>query len=216
MINGVRKNYGTKATTIGGRAGSTQLTTTATVDAGATKVGVCIKAAKFDYSGRYLCVYQPKLEIGSVATPWTVGAEDDFNGVTAQKWVEVDGENMQVLYKGNASSKVDFSYHDDGYITLAPASPVEKSMYVSYKASSGTVTCKGGFDESMEGQYMHIGGDWRRILFVRSEDEAEIQWNPTESATQRVIVATLNRITITRGEGARLTYLDIDYHPKVR
>lgn len=216
MVNGVRKEYGIKKQTIGGRAGNTKLTTTATIDSGATKVGVCINAPKFDYKGKYLCIYHPKLEVGSVATEWTAGVEDDFNDVTPQKWVEVDGETMQVFYKGNATSKIDFSYHEDGYISLAPATPAEKSIHVSYKPNSGTVTSDGEFYETMVNQYMHIGGDWRRILFVRSPDEAEIQWLPKEEGTQRVIIATLNRITIKRGEGARLTYLDIDYHPKVR
>ena len=123
---------------------------------------------------------------------------------------------MQVFWKGEATSEIDYSYHDDGYISLAPAEPVVKDVEVTYSRSSGTVRSAGAFHESMTGQYMQIGGDWRRILFVRSVDEAEVLWQPESDGKGSAIIATLNRITVTRDAGVKLTKLAIDYHPKVR
>ena len=123
---------------------------------------------------------------------------------------------MQVFWKGDATSEIDYSYHDDGYISLEPAMPVVKEVPVTYSAGSGTVHSNGGFTSQMAGQYMQIGGDWRHITFVRSPDEAEIVWQPSEDGSEKAIIATLNRITVTKGEGVTLTKLEIDYHPKVR
>lgn len=152
----------------------------------------------------------------ATAQKCTVTGLTDVLTTDSSMWVEVDGERMQTRYGGAATSEINYLYHDDGYITLVPAEPV-KDLAVAYEAGSGTVrSLDGSFEKDMEGKYIYVEGDWRKVSLVRDEWEMETIWRAAATGSESTTVAAVNRITITRETGATLSRIDIDYQPKVR
>lgn len=135
----------------------------------------------------------------------------------ADMWVEIDGENMETRWQGSVTSEIDYRYHDDGYLSLVPGTPFVKDVVVSYTQGSGAVTSSAGeFDDEMLGQYIFLNGDWRLITLVRNGQEMEVAWLADASANESTVIATMNRITVTKTDGATLSKLEYDFQPKVR
>lgn len=74
----------------------------------------------------------------------------------------------------------------------------------------------GAFKPSMVGQYMWVYSEWRKILEYKNPNEVRVLWSPLDTSGASVYIATLNKITITKGAGVKLSKLEIDYRPKVR
>lgn len=150
------------------------------------------------------------------------GQKCTLSGFTASvtsdvgKWIEVNGETLQVKLKGAATAEAGYIYHDDGYIFLRPAD-AEKGIAVEYKKGSGTITSLDGqFREDMLGKYIYLDSGWRKIDYVYSEDKIETVWRAEANGSEDTIVAAMNRITVTKDSGVNLSMLEIDYKPKVR
>lgn len=135
----------------------------------------------------------------------------------AGMWVEIDGAQMETRWQGAATSEIDYRHHDDGYLALVSGMPAVKDIVVSYVQGGGAVSSPDGrFDDEMTGQYIFLNGDWRLITLVRNPFEMEVAWTADATANENTVVATMNRITVTKTGGATLSKLEIDYQPKVR
>lgn len=135
----------------------------------------------------------------------------------AGKWITIDGEKLQTRYEGNATSEVNYAYHDDGYLSLIPGNAGKKFFSVSYIAGEGSVMCDTpAFQVEDIGKYIYLAGDWREIIYVQDEYTAETRWLAETSGTDVTMLAEMNRILVTRGDGAILSKLEIEYQPKVR
>ena len=135
----------------------------------------------------------------------------------AGMWVEADGEKMEVRWAGAVTSEIDYRYHDDGYLMLEPADPIDKDIVVSYVAGDGAVTCtEAAFTEEMEGMYIFLHGDWRLITLVRNPMEMEVAWTADATSNENTVIAHLNKILVRKSEGVTLSKLEVDYQPKVR
>lgn len=129
---------------------------------------------------------------------------------TAGKVLEISSKTGRVELVG-AERELAFELHDDGYITLSPATPFEEDFDVSY--TNGSSTISGRFLERMVGQYIYLNGAWRKMTRMISETQMVIDQAMTKTATEKTIIVTMNEIEIT---GGTLTKLEIEFEPKVR
>lgn len=139
------------------------------------------------------------------------------NTTKAGKWLEIDSETGRVQFGGAAGMKIDYQYHDDGYIQLAPCMPYKKSVTIGYSTGSRIITSSEGiFQEDMVGQYVYLNGAWRYIGRVDSETQAQINVDMTATGSEETAIVTMNRITLTGDSTFSLSKLEIEYTPYVR
>lgn len=129
----------------------------------------------------------------------TVMALSDTMTTDLQKWIELDGERQTTFLRSLSTSQIDYRFHDDGYISLAPAD-CEKGVQVSFTSGSGTIHGS-GFRNNMTGRYIYLDGDWRLITFVRNSGELEVAYRAKDTGSVSTVIALLNRITVTKSEG---------------
>lgn len=178
-------------------------------------------------AGNYL-LYNPGTEIsdtviriagkapnGCKITNQTTGDVCEFIALpSSPNYLEIDSEYGAVRLLPS-SDKFAFEYHDLGYIRLAPCTPYEKDVAVSYSQGSNVVefhlyTPR----EENIGQYIRINGEWLKILSIKDRGVIVNKFlNATK--TEYTTIASMNEIYV-EADGASLTRLEIEYVPKVR
>ena len=114
------------------------------------------------------------------------------------------------------NEKISFEYHDEGYIRLAPCTPYQRDVMVSYTKDSNEVTVASNQANTiMAGQYIYISGEWVRISAVQSDSTLIIGKRMEADGVEYCMVATMNELTIS-GEGLELTKFELDYTPLLR
>lgn len=127
----------------------------------------------------------------------------------------LDSETGDV-YLGSDTDGHCFEVHDEGYIRLAPCTPYQRDMVISYTSGSNKITFSDyAITEDNVGQYILLAGSWYRIIAVTNASTAVLNASMSKSGAESTIIATMNEITIT-ADGANITTLEIDYTPKTR
>lgn len=130
--------------------------------------------------------------------------------------VDANGETMQTFYRGSTNQALAYRFHEDGYIWLAPSTPIEKELHVTYSNGSNVVrNADGLFRKCMVGQYIYLNGQWRPITEFISREEIRTGWTATVSGDEMATVVTMNRIKVERAEGTALDTIEISYTPKL-
>ena len=127
--------------------------------------------------------------------------------------LELDSQMGQTRIVLNGESKLAFSFHDEGYISLAPCAPFVRKVQVGYTEGSNVVTSDGEFQKRMEGQYLYLNG-WKRIRQVTDSNTLIISQDMNASGSAETPIVTMNEIEL-QGESAVLTRFEIDYVPRV-
>ena len=121
--------------------------------------------------------------------------------------LELDSEKCQTRIALGDESEIAFPFHDEGYITLAPCLPFVRSITVSHRAGSNTVTSDGAFAPHMEGQYLYLDG-WKCIRLVMDANTVILSESIVSTGMTDTPVVTMNEIEITGGE--ELTSLEVE------
>ncbi len=127
--------------------------------------------------------------------------------------LELDSRMGQTRIALGDDSKLAFSFHDEGYITLAPCTPLVRSVMISHTEGSNVVTADGAFQKHMKGQYLYLNG-WKKISQVTDENTAVISQAAETSGNTVTPIVTMNEIKI-QGDNAQLTRFEIEYVPRV-
>lgn len=127
--------------------------------------------------------------------------------------LELDSQMGQTRIVLNGESKLAFSFHDEGYISLAPCAPFVRKVQVGYTEGSNVVTSDGEFQKRMEGQYLYLNG-WKRIRQVTDSNTLILSQAMNASGSVETPIVTMNEIEL-QGENAVLTHFEIDYVPRV-
>lgn len=111
---------------------------------------------------------------------------------------------------------LDFAFHDEGYIQLAPNRVLRESIAVSATSGSKTLTSAHAFAPEFVGAYIYVGNGWRYLGVYTSEQSMDMNVNAAATGTERTKIATMNYFTIEKANDASITTLQIDFVPEVR
>lgn len=128
------------------------------------------------------------------------------------KVLEINSETGRVELVG-AERELAFEMHDRGYICMAPCTPFIRELPVSYMKGSATITTSEAFTQEMVGQYIYIGGAWRKMMTMISETQMGVDALMTRTGSEAAPVVTMNEIEIS---GGALTKLEIAFEPRIR
>lgn len=140
----------------------------------------------------YFLMYNPGTEYGHTVIRFAgeVGSRDFeiYNGATEEKcvlksglktngsdYIEIDSKTGRVELVSGTERQLYFAFHDEGYIRLAPFTPIRRNIQVHTTAGSRVVTSSANaFDESMVGQYVYTGDGWKYIGSYISPKSVEV------------------------------------------
>lgn len=137
-----------------------------------------------------------------------------FNEGDYSHYLESDGLSGKTYWVGGTKDKqLAFYCHDNGFIDLEPAYPIERDVQIQLTAGSTTVTSTQAFDESMQGKYLVGNGITLKIVKVEDDSTVIVSARASVSGTKTVSIVTMNEITITPDSSMNLTYLGFKYKP---
>lgn len=179
-------------------------------------------------------IYNPGTEIGhsTIRFAGTTGSGDFsiYNSTTGDRFTlkkgliaedgdyyEIDSKTGRVEKITALDRKLDFAFHDHGYITFKPFDPIYRDVRIQTIAGQKKITSVDGiFTDDMVGKYVYIDNEWRYIGNIISDTEAEVN---TVIDTDELIdteIVVMNYLTITKADDANITRLEVICRPEVR
>lgn len=128
-------------------------------------------------------------------------------------YLELDSEKYQTRIALGDETELAFPFHDEGYITLAPCLPFVRSISVTHKAGSNTVTSNSAFAKYMKGQYLYLNG-WKCIRQVTDMNTVILSETATDTGVTETPVVTMNEIEIAGGEGLKRFDVECQYRSR--
>ena len=182
----------------------------------------------------YFLMYNPGTEYAHTIIRFAgeVGSRDleIYNGATEEKcvlkaglktngsdYLEIDSKTGRVELVSGTERQLYFAFHDEGYIRLAPFTPIRRNIQVQTTAGSRTVTSSANvFDKSMVGQYVYTNDGWKYIGSYISPKSVEVNSPATTTGSTSSHVATMNYISITKASDSAITRFEMVCKPEVR
>ncbi len=182
--------------------------------------------AKPTTQSRSFLVYNPGtkpcdtvLKIGGSGTNLLIsnatnGTKCAISSLPASGYLEIDSEIGTVYAVSGSSKTLDFSYHDEGYLTLVPYLPRNYGVIASMTSGSAVIALSNYVPKAKDvGRYIYLNGAWRKITQVNT-GTITVSNTMTASGMEETKIVTMNEITIS-GASLTLTTLDQDYRPKI-
>ncbi|NLC40427.1 MAG: hypothetical protein GX763_05875 [Clostridiaceae bacterium] len=127
------------------------------------------------------------------------------------KWLELDSQSGKVFFNNGQEQSMSFMYHDRGFIQLKGSNPIWRDIEISYNGNE--IQSNNQFTEEMEGQYIRIQDQWRKITSFISPASMLIDHTYSAPGSEVSDVVFMNYITITPQTTMALTKLDFLYEP---
>lgn len=166
---------------------------------------------------------------GVYITNKTNGEQCKFVGLTKAATTEEgqylysDPINGRTVMKGGTETKVCFLYHDYGFLSLEPAFPAMRDLYVQYNNSNTVTVTNMLYDFAEEtaadatvyfaDKHIYLNGEWIQIARVVDEHTLELKKRIEANGTERTMAAQLNEIYIAPVADMALTRLKFIYKP---
>lgn len=181
----------------------------------------------------YAAIYNPGTEVGHSVIRFAgkTGSGDltIYNSTTEEKCVlkggletesgdyyELDSKTGRVEKVSGNKRKVDFVFHDEGYITFKPHMPLVRNISIATTENTRDIESPDGlFTEDMVGQYIYLG-EWKYISEVISSTQATINSPWPYTGVFNCHIATINYLTITKADDAEIEMLEIECKAEVR
>lgn len=165
-------------------------------------------------------------------------SEEEFDGVNS--FVYLDAINGKCISVKNNVPKVSFLYHDEGFISLAPAFPIIRNVFsitdegkiktVNKMFDRNTDGTKENTEKELSGQYIWVEDKWCKIIGVGEEytgtDRKEKAANAADNEHTLFVedeledgisfttcIAKMNKITVEPVSTMKLTRLKFIYKP---
>jgi len=144
---------------------------------------------------------------------YTTGDVCGITGLPANDTLVIDGETGRV-YR-TSDNDLSYSYHNDGYISLAPCIPFDRDIEISYSNGMNLITSINGEFRSIHNRhYVNLAGKWYKILHVQDNRAATIDRNCEDSGLEKADIVVMNELYI-EGSGT-LTKFQCSYSPRIR
>ena len=144
----------------------------------------------------------------------TNGAICKLTSLPSSGYLEIDSFHGAVTHVSGENYKLDFEYHDEGYLTLASYGQKLKNITVLTTAGSNSVTIVSNDTlPNLSGKFIRLNNQWKKITQANG---TKLTLAENASNTQRVIttITGMNEITIT-GTDLNLNKLEFDYYPVI-
>lgn len=192
-----------------------------------------------DHSGtigktKELLLYNP----GSERTPLTIEAAGDVgddglllvNRTTGQRCrivkltkqattqagavLSLDGEHGRTVLVHSGVATPAYAYHDEGYIALEGASPIDRDLVFRYVGGSRRATCDQSLHADVVGRYVHLHAGWRHITSLVNDHTIGVDFTFQHSGTETSAVVCMNEMVLTTASGLTLDTLRFSYVPR--
>lgn len=157
---------------------------------------------------------------GVTITNRTTGQTSKFIAFTPSetsdkgKYILCDSLNGKTVLTDGKTAERCFKYHDQGFIELYPAFPIEREVYASYFGGSAVVSTLGTpFDDDIVGRYIKLEGKWRKIIeqIDNSSFIVDVAFDADGFGYSNIV--TMNEISIELSPNSNLTRLNFVYKP---
>jgi len=179
-------------------------------------------------------IYNPGTEIGHSIIRFSgkTGSSDMifYNATTMEKCVlksgletsedeyyEIDSKTGRVVKVSGNVVKIDFAFHDEGYITFVPFGDIQRDITIAAISGSKMISSNEEmFDDTSIGKWVFIKNKWYQISDIVSSFEANLTAPSDESYSGSACITTMNYLTITKANDAEITRLEIECRAEVR
>lgn len=138
-------------------------------------------------------------------TPMTRAGTTDIGA-----YVYVNGISGNTTLVKDLTKKTAFIYHSQGFITLEPAFPVLREIYV--KTSGKTVTTTNRIFEDVVGQFIYIDGSWHKIQ-TQPNLNTLITYTTMPTWAGQTTIMRMNELTVRPLDSMYLSTLNFIYQP---
>lgn len=156
---------------------------------------------------------------GVVITNHTTGQTAKFvafstdKTTNAGKYIVSDALNGKTVLTDGTNSERGFMYHDHGFLELIPSFPIERDIYVTYKANSNRISVSGfELDDDVIGRFVFIEEAWHKIT-AKTDDTIVINTETNQDGEGCTNIVTMNEVNIKLLGGASLSKLQFIYKP---
>ena len=142
-----------------------------------------------------------------------------------ENYVALDSISGKCYAHTEGTDKIAFLYHGGGFITLIPAFPIRRNMFVSAMHGSDTIQSVGKLydrnnretpetaEADLKGQHIWLGDAWHEIAAVTDEHNMKLTEPLESSASGTTMTTRMNRITVEPVSTMKLTRLNFVYKP---
>ena len=174
---------------------------------------------------------------GVVITNHTTGQQCGFVAMSSEvfdgvnNFVYLDGISGKCIAVQNDVKKINFLYHDKGFITLEPAFPARRNLRVTvhngevhvveklYDRNKGET--REQCEEELKGQYIYLNKRWHEITGIGEEDGDRkdnehrilIADSISRNMSENTMISKMNKITVEPVSTMNLTRLKFIYKP---
>lgn len=137
---------------------------------------------------------------------------DNAHTVSASKHVYIDGINGTTSLTDGSTFTPAYYYHDEGYITLEPAYPIIRDVVV-ISSNNDTIELSKALIEDVEGQYIYLSSNWRKIKTKIDNTHLKLYNNITISSSQNTTITKMNEIQIRPIDTMNISTLSFHFKP---
>lgn len=139
-------------------------------------------------------------------------AMDKKHTSNVSKFVYIDGINGHTTLIGNDFEESAFVYHDSGFISLEPAYPMIRNVYVE-SSDTDTITVINSLNTNVEGMYIFLDNDWYKIEEQIDDHVLRLDRSASTANTRRTIITRMNEFEIIPDNTMELTHLSFSFKP---
>lgn len=126
----------------------------------------------------------------------------------------VDSEHGRTVLLRQGATTLAYAHHDDGYIMLEGASPIDRDLVFRYTGGSRRAACDQQLRTDMIGKYVYLHAKWIRIASLVDDHTAGVDFTFQHSGTETTNVVRMNEIVLTTAAGLTLDKLRFSYAPR--
>ena len=143
----------------------------------------------------------------------TNGTMCQLRGLPESGTLVIDcGKGLVTTEDGN-TTEITFSYHSQGYISLAPNDQLNFSATIEYTSGSTAAVLYTGCQEDLTGYYVYLDDAWNKIMSMDADGNIVLKTAAASTGVEQAHIGRMNEISI-RGTSVTLTELGYSYEPR--
>ena len=127
--------------------------------------------------------------------------------------LEIDAEQGTVYTVRYGAKTLAFPYHDEGYVQLEGARPIERDVVFSFDGNEREIRTDRIFRLDHVGKYVCLHARWVKITSIVDLHTARVDFTFTHSGTGTSSIVTMNEIVLTGAPGMTLPRFEFEYVP---
>lgn len=138
-----------------------------------------------------------------------------LRGLPSSGYLQINSDTGLIQLITSQGTEHGFTYHDYGYIRLAPNDMPEFAVMVDHTANSSDITFP-RIPQNVVEKFLYIDGVWRQVTSYTTTTSGRVyHMNSAASTTntEMVPIGVMNEISVS-ASGASLTQFELTYTPR--